>query len=218
MKRGTIQGVSTSKNHNNCEIAYRSLACCILAMLVLLCLPLTAAAGNDRQRERFMLDFGDSYIRGQRGEAAPIFLKKALHRQHPWINVSEYRLKKVVLVAKTKHGRGGARLRVGPEVTGFHGVGGHPRGFHRKHRKSFDRVHIYNPSNQSWGPWQLLLRGNFKVRKVVLEVEKRRAHRPYRHGYQDRVVPRHHYGRPGNRPIPQQQELYQSRIFVKMRW
>jgi hypothetical protein len=219
MKRENILRVSSGKKQNNSEIVYHGLAFCILAVLVLLCLPLSAAAGNDRQRERFILDFGDSHIRGQRGEAAPIFLKKALRRQHPWVNVSEYRLKKVVLVAKTKHGRGGAQLRVGPEVTGFYGVGGHPRSFNGNHRKSFDRVRIHNPFNQSWGPWQLLLRGNFKVRKVVLEVEKRRSHPSYRHGYQDRVVPRPHYGRrPGNHPIPQQQELYQGRIFVKMRW
>lgn len=216
MKRGNNPGVRSSKKHNTSEIVSRSLACCILAVLVLLCLPLNAAAGNGGQRERFILNFGDSHIRGQRGGVAPIFLKKALHRQHPWVNVSEYRLKKVVLVAKTKHGQGGAQLRVGPKVTGFQGVGGHPRGFHRNHPKSFDRVRIHNPFNQSWGPWQLLLKGNFKVRKVALVVEKRRSHRYG--GYQERVVPRHQYGRPGKHLNPREREFYQGRIFVKMRW
>ncbi|MFN2355052.1 MAG: hypothetical protein ABR512_11080 [Desulfopila sp.] len=222
MQRHTIQCADSGKSgksgkqQQNSGILYGAVACSILAVLVLLCLPLNAAAGNDRQRERFILNFGDSHIRGGRGEVAPIFLKKAMQRQYPRVNVSQYRLKKVVLVAKTQHGRGGAQLRVGPKVTGFHGVGGHPRGFNKNHRKSFDRVGIHNPFNQSYGPWQLLLKGNFKVRKVALVVEERHTNRYG--GYRDRVVPRHYYGRPGNHRLPRQQEFHQGRIFVKMRW
>jgi len=77
-------------------------------------------------------------------------------------------------VAKSKQGRGGAGLRVGKRATDMQGVGGRPSSFHNNHRSSFDRVKFCNPSHGSRGPWQLGLRGNFIVRKVVLIVDNHR--------------------------------------------
>ncbi len=113
----------------------------LFAMLMLFCIPAWAMASQ----ERFVLDFNDSHIRGHKGEAATIFLKKSLKEQYPWVQVADLKLKKVVLVAKSKQGRGGAGLRVGKRATDMYEVGGRPRSFHNNNRSSFDRVKFCNP-------------------------------------------------------------------------
>jgi len=184
----TAQNNNTSENHTTTggipTIGRISL---LLALLMLLVLPLNAMAGRGWQNaqpskrwqgevQRFVLNFHDSRLRGHRGEPAILYLKKELLRQYPGIDVTDLRLRKVVLVAKTKVGRGMAQLRVGPELSRMYQVAGSPPDFHSRNRHSYDRTRILNPFMPSWGPWQLHLRGHFKVRKVVVEVEQR--HRP----------------------------------------
>lgn len=142
---------------------------------MLFCIPAWVMA----LQERFVLDFNDSHIRSHKGEGATIFLKKSLKEQYPWVQVSDLKLKKVVLVAKSKQGRGGADLRVGKRATDMYEVGGRPRSFHNNDRGSFDRVKFGNPSHSSKGRWQLGLRGNLIVRKVVLVVDNHRKREHY---------------------------------------
>lgn len=157
----------------------------LIVLVLLLFSPLQAAAGKGKaDRERFVLDFGDSHFRGN----PTLFLKRELLNQYPGINISDYRLRRVVLVAKTKKGQGSAQLRVGPELSPQYRVDGLPRAFHSHHPESFDRIRIRNPFRDSWGPWQLFLQGNFKVRKVVLVLE-RRHYAQYGYGYS----PYHHF-------------------------
>lgn len=148
----------------------------LAALLMIFLVPFNAMAS----RERFVLDFNDSHIRGHRGEPATLFLKRSLKQQYPRVDISKIDLRKVVLVAKSKKGRGGAKLRVGNRATAMYGVDGHPGSFQNKRRNSFDRVAFQNPSNNSRGPWQVDLKGNLIVRKVVLEVEDHSRPRHYR--------------------------------------
>jgi len=146
-----------------------SLSYCVI-LFFLFALPLNVMAAKDR----FVLDFQDCYMNGTKGEPASLYLKKALRQQYPGVDVTDFRLLKVVLLAKTKKGKGTAQLRVGPEVSDFHRVDGHPRVFNHNKRNTFDKVSIVSPYHNSRGPWQLNLRGKFKVRKVVLVVEERK--------------------------------------------
>jgi hypothetical protein len=140
----------------------------LLTAFLLICLfPLNAMAS----RERYVLYFNDSNIRGHKGEAATLFLKKCLKQQYPYANIANMDLRKVVLLAKSKKGKGTVSLRVGNRVSSMYQVDGNPRSFKNKRRESFDKVKFHNPSNNSRGPWQVSLDGNFIVRKVVLEVE-----------------------------------------------
>ena len=139
----------------------------LTALLMMFLVPVNGMAS----RERFVLDFNDSHIRGHKGEPATLFLKKSLKQQYPRAKISNMDLRKVVLFAKSKKGKGGASLRVGDRVTSMYRVNGHPKSFKNERRASFDRVKFRNPSNNSRGPWQVDLDGNFIVRKVVIEVE-----------------------------------------------
>lgn len=132
-------------------------------------------------KDRFVLDYNASQLRSHRGEPATLLLKKALREQYPWVTIDELELRRVVLIAKSRHGRGEAQLRVGHRATDRYRVTGGPERF-RNDRRSFDRVLFRNPSSDSNGPWQIDLFGDFVVNKVVLEVD----HRQYR----ERMPPR----------------------------
>lgn len=146
------------------------------ALLALLLLPAIAAADS----ERYVLRFNDTHLRGFQNDPVKLYLKTALRQQYPWVNPADLRLKRVTLVGKSKHGRGRVQLKVGANRTDQYRVGGQPYDFNSPVRHSFDWVTMKNPAGGSRGPWQVQLRGNFVVRKVVLEVrEKEHQHRWY---------------------------------------
>lgn len=153
-----------------------------IVLLSLLLMPAVSFAA----KQRYVLEFGDTYIRSYNREPATIFLKRTLKEQYPEANIRNMDLRKVVLVAKTKKGRGGAELRVGQKRTDNYRVYGTPWEFHDQHRFTFDRVRFHNPSYNSRGPWQIDLWGRFVVRKIVLVVEEQGDFRPHRKKYRRR--------------------------------
>lgn len=139
----------------------------LLLALILFLVPCTAIASN----KRYVIDFDDSHIRGPRGEVTAIFLKKSLKEQYPRLDLENSKISRVVLVAKSKKGKGTARLRVGSWMTGMHRIKGSSRSFKASSRSSFDRVSFNHPYGSSRGPWQVHLKGNLVVRKVIVEIE-----------------------------------------------
>lgn len=118
----------------------------------------------NRNRQRLVLDFYDQHLRGNN----TLKLKNKIRNMYPNIRLRNAEIVRVRLVAKTKHGRGTAALRVGSNMTQRRMVYGHPSDFHRSNANSFDRVDFQSPSYNSDGAWQVQLNGNFKVRKVVV--------------------------------------------------
>lgn len=159
-----------------------------VAFLMLALMALGSPFTVQAARERYVLDFNDVQIRGNRGEPATIFLRKAFREQYPRVELADMDLRKVVLVAKSKRGKGGAQLRVGEWLTENYAVAGRSVDFRDRRKITFDKVQFHNPSVSSHGPWQIDLRGNFIVRKVVLELENYR--------WRDRYYGRkHHYNK-----------------------
>ena len=97
---------------------------------------------------------------------------RKLGRISPNFRLRNADLIRVKLVAKTKHGRGTATLVVGQQQSNAIMVDGIPQDFHRNQRYTYDRVFIDNPSWDSMGKWQIHLRGNFKIKRVVVVVER----------------------------------------------
>lgn len=155
-KNITIQRNKNQKNGRVLSI--------LILVSVLFILPISALA----EMERYVLDFNDRYFENRRGGSTTLMLKRALQQQYPRVNTRDLILENVVLVAKSKVGNGHVQLRVGRRTSDFYRVSGHPKSFRRDHRKSFDRILLYNPSRDSRGPWQMNLNGNFNVRKIVL--------------------------------------------------
>ena len=133
--------------------------------------------------DRIVLKYYGQNFRGR----STLFLKRTIHENcRQRIPLYALHLEGVKIVAKSKFSMARAKLRVGPFVSRPYRIGG----FHRDRRNVIDfenlrapshssfmrnayaRVFINNPSyhRSSRGPWQILLRGNVKVRKVVLFV------------------------------------------------
>ncbi len=121
--------------------------------------------------EKYVLDFCDTHVRAYRGEKSTLLLKKTMRAQYPWVDLRKVDLQKVVLVAKSKMGKGGAKLRIGDHWSEGHRVGGRPESFYDYEPYTFDRIRFRLPSENDHGPWQIDLRGNFIVRKVILYIE-----------------------------------------------
>lgn len=149
----------------------------LATLAVLITAPLTCAA----QRHRLVIPFDNYRIQGDWGEPATLFLKRELRQRYPKIVVRDLDLRKVVLVARSRHGRGVARLRVGEHVTSPRRVA---RGGHRHNtswKSDLYRVRFRNPSLDSRGAWQILLDGRFVINKVVMVVEDRSYRIPAGH-------------------------------------
>lgn len=142
----------------------------LMLVLIVLCVPTIATAS----KERYVIDFGDSHIRGHKGEVTTVFLKKCLKEQYPWLDLKKSNISKVVLVAKSKKGKGSAQLRVGDRMTSMYQIKGSSRSFRDGRKSSFDHLVFKHPSGNSRGPWQMNLQGNLIVKKVVVEIENRK--------------------------------------------
>ena len=139
----------------------------------------TAQAEARSRSERYVLDFQDMEVRGGSGHHNVLFLKQTLKEQYPWVDLRDLDLRSVELVAKSRVGKGGAQLRVGEKTSEIYRVDGVPWQFDDAKRYTFDRLRFENPVYDSRGPWQINLKGNFVVRKVILEVDDRAHRRPY---------------------------------------
>ncbi len=103
-----------------------------------------------------------------------IFLKQEIKRINPGINLQNKKIVSVRMVAKSKHGQGTAQLMVNGRMKDQSRIYGTPREFNRPGPRTFDRFDLVNRGG-SQGAWQIHLRGNIKVRKVVVTIERRRG-------------------------------------------
>ncbi len=118
--------------------------------------------------QRIILRFNDLHLRGTN----VLHLKQEIRHQHPGLRMRGMRVTQVNLVAKSKHGRGQARLIVDGYETYSEIVNGNPYDFHNMDPFTFDKIGFRNPnpSRMGRGPLQIKLQGNIIVRKVVLKV------------------------------------------------
>lgn len=118
--------------------------------------------------QKVELQFGDRHLQGEN----TIFLKQDLKDQFPGLKLNRLSLDKIRVVAKSKQGQGKAKLQVGNEETFIYQIGGDPGSFSSSLPASFDRVDINRPGYDSEGVWQLHLKGNIVLRKVVVFFEE----------------------------------------------
>ncbi len=140
-------------------------------LLFCLCvLPLQAMA----ERVSYPLRLDNLRLSGLYYQPSTLNLKRIFSRQYPGIDISDFDLVRVILVAKTKFGHGKAQLRVGKDRSRRYNVEGNPRAFYARKHHTFDRVGIHNPAPDSRGRWQVELIGRFMLRGVSLVLEDHR--------------------------------------------
>jgi hypothetical protein len=119
-------------------------------------------------RKKLVLDYDGEQFRGQN----TLFLKKKIKQMYPMMKLNNKKIASVVLVAKSKQGRGQASLKVGQSVSDSETVYGEPMDFFDNSSYTFDQVFLENPSYyNTQGVWQIKLKGNIKVQKVIVKFE-----------------------------------------------
>ncbi len=136
-------------------------------------LPTSALAGT-----RLVIDYDQLHVRG-RNMVLP--LRRHIRERFPDIDLGDYDLARVKLVAKSRKGRGRGRLLVGSWDSHGQRIGGQPRDFHKKGRSTYDKMVFHNEADSSRGRWQLRLDGNIKIKRVVVKLRKKPRH-VRRHG------------------------------------
>lgn len=107
---------------------------------------------------------------------AELKLKMLAKQQNPYLDLRDLKLEEVILVAKSRMGMGNASLIVGG-VKGYEqNIPGHPQDFYDNGRYTYTRVKLENPNyrDQSQGVWQIDLKGNIKVKRIILKVKEKR--------------------------------------------
>lgn len=115
--------------------------------------------------DKIVLNMNDAHYT----RSSEIMLKQLVKQTYPHINLRRLDLDKVTIVAKSRAGQGTATLKVGQSYSAPVQLAG--GNFQSNAPASYDREVIFNPSFGSGGAWQLLLRGNIKVKKIVLKVD-----------------------------------------------
>lgn len=185
---------------------------------ILLSFSLLPVSTVSAQTKLVTLEFyGDQFRQGD-----TIYLKRALRRQFPHINLSQATLRGAVLVANSKRGKGRARLRVGRTYSdwqrleaGFnrkvkaskHYRKGLDGGMHHKHwhqQRQWDSEPFWITSSSqvaSTGPWQFQIKGKLRVAQVILMIDEHTDHYAYHydrfdeHGRKDGNRNEHGVGR-----------------------
>ncbi len=133
----------------------------------LLAIGVIALVGQSAFAERFVLNLGDAEFSGN----SVIRLKQMLRDQHG-IDARDYNLRGVMILSKTKFGRGTAALKVGDWVSYSQRVYGSPENFNRPNENTFVRTEFRNENRRHDGVWQILLEGNHKVRRIIVAIER----------------------------------------------
>ena len=124
------------------------------------------------QNRRFEIPMYGEQFKGQN----TIYIKQELKKQFPRLKIAKWDLKRVVLVAKSKKGQGKAYLQVGRFDSRTEFIDGNRFDF--QDRGYFHRIPFEAPRRDN-GKWQIHLKGNVKVKKIVVVAKKDQPARPH---------------------------------------
>ena len=103
-----------------------------------------------------------------------IMVKRLLQQNSPGLNLENMDLKSVTLIAKSKQGRGEATLLVGHSAGYPQMISGTPAGFNRPAPRTYSQVVLHNTNFDSAGKWQVELRGNVKIKEMIVQLKSKR--------------------------------------------
>ncbi|MEM7645471.1 MAG: hypothetical protein AAF203_01065 [Pseudomonadota bacterium] len=116
----------------------------------------------------YVLEMDNIQMKAGQGDDT-IRIKRLMRQQHSGVDVRSSDLLSVMMVAKTRRGRGSAQLVVGQGSSAAENFGGTPADFQSHGETTFDR-HLFVNKGDSAGKWQMKLKGNFIVSQIVVEI------------------------------------------------
>ena len=141
---------------------------CLTVVAMMMTLMVSARA---QQNQRLEIEYGGQIFKGQ----SVLFLKQEITKKHPRINFKKWDLKRVVLVAKSARGFGEAHLKVGRDESRIETIDGNRPDF--RNQGNYHRISFRSPGPDQ-GKWQIHLKGNIKVKKVIIVAQKKAPRRP----------------------------------------
>lgn len=147
----------------------------VLALLSIITVAFSFGASAQQERE-VVIRMHDQVYNGQ----SRIPLKRLIQRQHPRMNLDNWKVSTVRLVAKSRAGRGRASLVIGSWQSFEERIDGHQNDWNWNNRRSFDRDMFYSRARRrdNNGRWQIQMRGNVKVRRIKVVLERKRHRNP----------------------------------------
>ncbi len=138
----------------------KNVVACMLALTAF-----TAKAAPETKR--IVLEFNNEQFK----QESVIHLKQEVKKLHPNLDFSQWDLKRVVLLSKSKKGNAEAFLKIGQYESAVESIPGN--------QFDFDSNGDYHPvvfqsfSENDNGVWQIHMKGNIKVKRVNLVAEKK---------------------------------------------
>lgn len=114
-------------------------------------------------KQKIVLQYNGQEFRGHN----TLFLKKEILMQSNK-NITGAKIVAIKIIGKSRRGRGAAILSVSGTQSYAYNLNGNPQDFYSRENYTYDRVRINNPSYSSHGRWQVIFKGNIRLKKVVV--------------------------------------------------
>lgn len=124
--------------------------------------------GAGRVRLELMLR-DQEFISNQMEDTVP--LKALINQQYGRVDLKNYHLKRVAVFAKSRAGQGRISLVTGQDESLAQRIDGNPRDY-RVDGRFYNRYVFTAPGLETRGVWQLKLRGNIKIDRIVVVVQE----------------------------------------------
>lgn len=127
---------------------------------------------HDGNRNTYVLYMEDVFYRSKHHDST-VDLKSLIEQRYN-VSSSSFRnidLRRVEVRAKSRHGRGSVALVVGGSRRDSETLRGNPDDWHDKSRRSYDEATLDHYGGSS-GNWTLEFRGNIKVKKITVHVDR----------------------------------------------
>lgn len=129
---------------------------------------------NSSFAERFKINMHNKHLKGEN----VIKLKQLIKSQHPGARLADQRINIVEVKAKSRGGNGKVKLLVNGFAQDSDTIDGRQYDFNDGHRSTFSKSILVSTSSER-GAWNLKLKGNIKLRNIIVTTSSvRPAPRP----------------------------------------
>lgn len=132
--------------------------------------PFPPPGQGQQQQLQVTINMNDQEYRGAQGETIP--LRQLIQRQRPQIQLNQFEIQSARVLAKSRAGRAQMSLIIGNRQADRVIVPGRPVDFDRPAGNTFTNLFLENTTGNSTGVWQLEVRGNVKVRQIVVSLRE----------------------------------------------
>lgn len=122
---------------------------------------------NTAIAERVTFNFNERIYRNK----STIGLKQLIRNRFPRVNLNQIELNRVTLVAKSARGGASAILFVGNNSSRRINIPGNRFDF--QNPGNYFRINFISPRRRSVGRWQIQMNGHIKVRRIIVDFNRR---------------------------------------------